>query len=107
MKQAIWKIAPWGDFAFQGIASPQLIMDIATPDFNPLKQALLQQFRNQGWIPIKDVENFVASDKTDYHTGHIKKATLVPMEKAGEIEIDETTRVRKCTYPEGTKIRFL
>ena len=107
MKQAIWKMAPWGDFAFRGTASHQLVMDIAAPDFKPLKEALLQEFRNKGWIPIKDIEDFVASDKTDYHTGHIRKAALVPMEKGGEIEIDEKTRSRKCTYPEGTKIRFL
>jgi hypothetical protein len=29
------------------------------------------------------------------------------MEDAAEIEVDESTRKRKRTYPEGTKLRFV
>ncbi|MFY9610866.1 MAG: hypothetical protein WAU45_19920 [Blastocatellia bacterium] len=58
-------------------------------------------------MTIKQVADFVASDKTDYHTSQFKTNALVPMEDKGEIEPDETTRTRKRTYPNGTKLRFL
>lgn len=106
MKQAIWKIAPWGDFSFRGTDSQQLTMDIATPDFTALKQALRQRFRDGGWASIDQITDFTASDKTDYHTGQLRKGALIPMEQADEIEV-ESNRKRKYTYPQGTMIRFL
>lgn len=105
MKQAIWKIAPWGDFSFRGTDSRQLTMDIATSDFTALKQALQQRFRDGGWISIDKIEDFVASDKTDYHTGQLRKGSLIPMEQADEIEV-ESNRKRQYSYPPGTNIRF-
>ena len=49
---------------------------------------------------------FVASDKTDYHTDHVKR-TLKFMEKEDTIKVDESTRRRKYTYPKGTRISFI
>jgi len=107
MKQAIWRIAPWGDFAFRGTYSSQLTLGLENPDIEPLKVARKQEFHGKGWVTIKDICDFVSSDKTDYHTGHIKTATLAPMEDNDEIEVNESTRQRKKTYPQGTRIRFL
>ena len=108
MKQAIWKIAPFGDFAFRGTQSDQqLTIDFSNPNFNPLKNALIQYFRGKGWITIKEALDYVASDRTDYHTGQVKTNALKPMEKDGQIEVREQSRKRKFTYPEGTWLRFL
>lgn len=107
MKEAIWKVAPFGDFAFKGTRSGQLTLDLQLADFDYLKRALNEEFRGKGWITIKAVEDFVASDKTDYYTSQIRKNALVPMEDAGAMEIDPGTRKRKRTYPDGTKLRFL
>jgi three-Cys-motif partner protein len=107
MKEAIWKVAPFGDFAFKGTRSRQLTLDLQNADFEPLKSALREEFRGKGWVTIQQVANFVASDKTDYHTGQIKKNALVPMEDAKEIKPDPKTRNRRRTYPDGTKLRFL
>jgi hypothetical protein len=52
------------------------------------------------------VEEFVASDQTDYHTGQLKTYALKPMEKEGQIKIDETSRKKRGTYPPGTRLRF-
>ncbi len=49
----------------------------------------------------------MGSDQTDFHTGQIRTHALVPMEDQGLIEVDATTRKRKHTYPDGTKLRFL
>ncbi len=106
MKQAIWKIAPWGDFVFRGTDSQQMVMDIAIADFALLRQSLQQQFRGKGWIPIEQIQDFVASDKTDYHTSQLRKGALIPMEQANEIEVD-SGRKKTLTYPlTVTKIRF-
>lgn len=105
MKQAIWKVVPFGDFAFRG--SQTLTLGITNADFEPLKAALRAQFHGKGWIRTEDVLDYVASDQTEYHTGQLKRRTLVPMEKAGQIEVDEDTRNRKGTYPNGTLLSFL
>ncbi len=107
MKQAIWKVAPFGDFAFHGTRSRQLMLGLDTPDFEPLKEALSREFRGKKWVSIKDITDFVSSDRTDYHSSHIKRGALVPMENDGQIKVNERTRKKKRTYPEGTMIRFL
>ncbi len=107
MKQAIWKVAPFGDFAFRGIHSSQLILGLATPDFDPLKSALRKKFKATGWIGIEEIEEFVGSDQTDYHTAQLRKGALIPLEKSNKIEVKEGTRKRKSSYPPGTKLRFV
>ncbi len=107
MKQAIWKVAPFGDFAFRGTHSAQLPLDLSNPDFEPLRRTLQAEFKERGWVGIEDVEEFVASDRTDYHSGHLRKGALVPMEEAGQVEADPTTRKKAKTFPEGALLRFL
>jgi three-Cys-motif partner protein len=106
MKQAIWKVAPFGDFAFHGTRSAQLTLGLGAANFDPLEKALRQEFGGKGWVRIERVLEFVGGDKTDYHTGQVKKGALAPMEAGREIEVDETTRKKKRTYPDGTRLRF-
>lgn len=106
MKQAIWKVAP-GDFEFHGTRSTQMTLGLDTVDYRPLQTALQTRFRGKGWVTVDQVEEFVGSDQTDFHTGHLRKQTLVPMEDQGLIEIDPATRKKKHTYPEGVRIRFI
>jgi three-Cys-motif partner protein len=105
MKKAIWKIAPFGDFAFRSARYDQLILGMDTVDFGPLRSALLEQFKAKGPVTIDGIEQFVAG-QTDFHTGHIRKNVLLPFEKEGLIEI-LSPRKKARTYPEGTRIRFL
>jgi hypothetical protein len=106
MKQAIWKIAPFGDFSFRGSHSNQLALNIDSPDYGPLREQLKSAFKGRGWIRIEDIEEFVGSDRTDYHSGQLRRGALIPMEDLEEIEIDEKTRKKKRSYPDGTRIRF-
>lgn len=104
MKQAIWKVAPFGDFAFRGAHYGQLTLD--TVDHTPLRKLLRERFKGKGWVTIEEVLEFVGSDQTDSHTGQVKRPVLAPMEKEGLIEVDPKTR-RKRGYTDGTKLRFL
>ena len=106
MKQAIWKVAPWGDFAFRPARGGQLSLGIETPDLSHLMTEIEEEFGGRGWTSIESVILYVQSDRTIYHSGHLKRGTLGPMEDAGRIEIDETTRKMKRTYPDGTMLRI-
>ena len=107
MKQAIWKVAPFGNFAFYGTRSRQLMLNLAATDFEPLKHSLRQEFLGQGWVSISDIQDFICSDRSDYHSGHLKRSGLRPMENSGQIEVKESSRRKKLTYPPGTLIRFI
>jgi three-Cys-motif partner protein len=107
MKQAIWKVAPFGEFAFRGTHSTQLTLGLETVDYSPLRNALHDQFRGKGFVTIDRVTEFVGSDQTDFHTGQLKKPVLVPMENEMLIEVDPKTRKKQRTYPNGTKLRFV
>ena len=107
MKQAIWKIAPFGDYKFMGDLSNQLSLGPSVVDFSPLERTLLQNFAGTGWQRIEDVENFVKSDATHFHSSHLKMKTLKPMEESGKIEVKDGTRKRRGTYPNGTRLRFI
>jgi len=106
MKQAIWKVAPFGDFAFHGTHSSQLTLGITDTDYSPLRAALQSHYRGKGWQTIDDVIQFVGSDQTDYHSLQLKKPVLAPMETDGLIEIDPQSRRKRRTYPSGTRLRF-
>lgn len=107
MQKAIWKIASFGEFAFHGTKSNQLMLGIENPDWEPLKEALKVQFRGKAWVTVEEITTFVASDQTDYHTGQLKTYALKPMEDNAQIVVDETSRNRRRTYPDGTRIRFV
>jgi len=106
MKQAIWKVAPFGDFAFYGVNEEQFSLDLTSANFKPLIEQLSKEFKNKGWVFIKDVLNFVKSDKTGFHSSHVKTKALREMEKQGLIQINENTRKRKGSFPDGTQLRF-
>ncbi len=107
MKQAIWKVSPFGDFKFRGALTDQLTFGIDVVDFSPLEKALHDKFGNKGWVRIEDVLWFVMSDQTEFHSGHLKQRTLVPMERTGGVEVKDGTRQRRNSYPNGCLLRFI
>ncbi len=58
------------------------------------------------WKTIDGLNEFVASGQTDFHTGHIRKHALIPLEKEKTIEVD-SPRKKAFTYPDGTRIRLV
>ena len=107
MKAAIWRLAPGGDYEFRGTHSTQLTLGLNNPDFAPFKQALQDTFKGKGWVSIEQLVRFVQSDQIDYFSSHLKRKALVPLENECLIEIDEGSRTRKRTFPEGCKVRFV
>jgi len=106
MKQAIWKVAPFGDFSFRGGDSEQMVMlGVAEPDFTALTDALDRRFRDAGWVSMAEVVAFVQSDATIFHEGHLRKQ-LKTMEQAERIEVDPGTRKKRFSYPAGCRVRF-
>ena len=107
MKQAIWKVTPFGDFKFRGGQLGQLTLGDALIDFGLLGKDLHEEFASKSWQRIEDVVDFVKSDATAFHSGHLKVKTLRPMEAGGQIEVKSGTRKKMGTYPNGTLLRFL
>lgn len=107
MKQAIWKVAPFGDFAFRGTHSDQLTLSLEFSDFTPLINSLQQQFQHRGWVSIQTVLDYVMSDETDFHSSQVKTKALRVMEDDGKIKIKEGTRKKKKSFPPGTLLQFL
>ena len=104
MKQAIWKVAPFGDFKFRGGQLGQLVLGEGLVGSSLLEKALQNRFASKGWQRIEDVEDFVKSDATDFHSSHLRVKTLNPMEKSGKIEVERPPGKRGFTP--GTRILF-
>lgn len=104
MKQAIWKVAPFGDFKFRGGRLGQRTLGEDFVDFQLLEETLQKEFRAKGWQNIEIVEHFVKSDATDFHSGHLKRKTLTPMQRNGKIEVERPPGRRG--FVPGTRILF-
>ena len=107
MKKAIWKAAPLGAFRFRGAKADQLILGDGLVDNTQFQGELRARFNDIDWIPIQDILDFVSSDETGFHTGHLRSNGLIPMEQRGELEAKDGTRRNARTYPPGTELRFV
>ena len=105
MKQAIWKVAPFGDYKFRGSRIGQLTFGDRLL-FKPLETALYDKFVSQSWVTIGQVTDFVKSDATEYHTGHLRRLTLIPMERDGSLMVQRPPG-KRSGFPEGTRLRFV
>ena len=106
MKQAIWKVDPFGTFNFRGSQLGQYTLGPSFANFDLLKEELLLKFGTQQWHKIEDVEDFVKSDATNFHSLHLKRMTLAPMEKDGKIDVERPPDRRRGSFASGTRIRF-
>lgn len=102
MKEAMWKIAPMGDYRFSDLLAGQPVLFEKDVDTNRLQQELLRHFRGKT-VPIEEVEKYVVAH-TPYCAIHVRQKTLAPMQKKGLI--DSPNQLRKGTFPKGTLIRF-
>ena len=106
MKQAMWKVAPFGDFRFTGRIDDQLTLEMQAVDLGLLQAQLRERFGIGQWIDIESAESFMRSDKTLFHSGQLKGA-LRKMESDKNLEVDSESRQIRGTFPEGTLFRFL
>ena len=105
MKQAMWRVAPFGDFQFKSASKDQMILDSAFVDFSALDTALIEHFGMNTPVSIEAIERFMRSDRTLFHSGQFK-SRLNEMERNGTLEVESTRRQRR-TFPPKTVIRFV
>ncbi|WP_179089015.1 three-Cys-motif partner protein TcmP [Paenibacillus odorifer] len=105
MKDAMWKVDTGGNYTFSDATDHnQGVLFGDEPDYDYLKQLLIRRFSKQK-VEIEIIEDFVLCD-TPYRKAHLKRSTLVPMEKNFELRV-LTERKKPWSYPAGTIIEFI
>ena len=111
MKEAMWKVDSMSGDKFSDRTDPnQIILFELEPNLTRLEKLLQDKFRGKGWIPIKDISNFVLFETPYCEEKHLKKKTLKPMEISDPPKISvrqDNKKRREGTYPEGAVIKFL
>jgi len=102
MKQAMWRVAPTGDFTFHDRLANQDVLFSADIDTEPLQDHLLSHFAGQA-VDIQTVIDHVVV-ATPYHSSHVKRRTLAVLQRAGKIGSPNQARANQ--YPDGTIIQF-
>lgn len=102
MKQSIWEVDPTGSYSFRGVYPGQMTMNMASEP-QGLEYDLRQEFGHE-WVTVEQAEEFVQSDKTRFHSGHLRSQTLRPLEKAGVIVVDRPNGAKQ--FSSGKEIRF-
>ena len=104
MKQVIWKLDPTGSYSFRGTNPWQSQLDMV---FAPggLGDDLRGEFGTD-WVYVEQAVEFVMGDSTRYHSGQLKKHTLVPLEKQGVIEVKRLPSARSWSFIDGVQFRF-
>ena len=106
MKQAMWKVAPFGDFQFKSASKDQMILGPSVVDFSALDQELILEFGKNQPVSVKSLESFLRTDRTAFHTGHLK-TRLSKMAQDVTLVVDENTRNRRGSFPLTTVVRFV
>lgn len=104
MKEAMWKVDPSGGYRFQGGRLGQTRLEISV-DTSNLRSELVERFGRGVWVPIEELEQFMQSDETLFHSGHLKTKTLAPMKREGLILVERPPG--QGGFKPGTKIKFL
>jgi three-Cys-motif partner protein len=102
MKQAMWKIAPSGDFSFRDRFADQDVIFGEEVDTGPLQQHLLMHFAGRA-VTIEEVVDHVIV-ATPYASNHVKRTTLAVMQREGMIS--SPNQKRKNSFPDGTIVIF-
>jgi len=105
MKEAMWSLDPLTGQRFgDSTESGQLVLFQLKVNTAPLLAALKAHFGPREFS-IEDAEEFTLVE-TIYAATHLRKHTLAPAESGGELKAT-TARRRACTYPDGTRLRFV
>ncbi len=102
MKKAMWSVAPTGDYQFSDrLAGQDILIGMEKPDTTPLRHALVKEFGGKTEA-MSAIERFVIKE-TPFHSGHIRRATLSPMQRDGLLE---TNYPRKRAFPDTCRVTF-
>ena len=112
MKEAMWRIAPGGEFSFSDATNPdqQVMFEDQSKELfhDQLFDILLKEFRNKGQVSCGSVRVFI-EDKTSFIKKHMTD-TLKIEEGAGRVIVAPTKtdgkKRRRNTYPDSSLITF-
>lgn len=105
MKRAMWKVDPERGVRFSATEADMLPnLFSGQPVVGPLRDALRAQFAGTT-VSIEEVSQFVNCETDFMADSHLKKITLKPMEKAGEIT-NVVGRRQGGSFPAGCRITF-
>ena len=104
MKQAIWKVDRTGSYTFRGAKSGQSRLDMPFAH-SGLRDDLRAEF-GSGWVSVEQAEEFVQGDRTMFHSGHLRKETLYPLEREGVIEVERPKGGKGFPTDKGIRFRF-
>lgn len=106
MKAAIWKVAPFDGMAFRpGEAG---LVSLFADDRTQLNAQLQGRFGDQQWHLVDELEDWVKTDETIYHCGHLRSA-LKQLEEAHRLQAQAAAgkKRRGLTYPKGSFVKLL
>ena len=103
MKSCIWKLDPGGSFEFHAHAVGQF--SLLGADTDQLARQLRAKFGNE-WAPVEDIERFVMSDATPFHSGQLRRDTLQPLERDDHIDVQRPQGGKGFTSGRGIRVRF-
>ena len=81
MKKAMWKVAPHGDYRFNGANLNQIRFGEGFLDYSLLHTQLSEQLQDRGWVAVSKLVDFVQSDATPFHSDHLVQRGLAAMER--------------------------
>ena len=109
MKAAYWEVDPErGQFFVDPKIPGQVALLPATSSLENLPSMLHDRFKGH-WVSIEDVQEFVLAETDFSDVIHLKRRTLLRMERAKppQIKVIGRERDRAGEYPDGTMILFL
>ena len=101
MKDAMWKVDPGSGVQFADrLAGQEVLFAGDRLDVAPLRKAIVARFVGEQ-VSVNEVEKFVLVE-TPFAASHYNQQILKPLEDEGLIEVVESTRTRRGTFPPGT-----
>ncbi len=106
MKDAMWKVDPGAGsrFSDRTFSPEQPVLFQASPNFVPLRTAILRHFAGRT-VLVSEVEEFTLT-QTPYSASHYNRPILAPLERDSVIEVVSSSRARRFSFPAGTAIHF-
>lgn len=100
MKAAMWRSAPDGSFEFRGQRGGQMVLDLGGPNYLLLRNEILALATAQGSMRIADIESYLRSDRTLFHSQQpYKTKVLKVLEQEGLILVERPATTRRGTFP--------
>jgi hypothetical protein len=109
MKEAMWKVDPFGDFRFSDATDPNQTLLFEAPATAPLAADLSAKFRRAGQLSVREIEIHV-EDNTAYLGKHMREA-LQDLEKLDSLHVAELKtdgkKRRAGSFPSDALVTFV